>query len=112
MAGYYQNSHVFVCPSSIENSSNSLCEAQLTGTPVVASFVGGIPDLVIHNETGLLYRFEEYEMMAYQIKKIFLDDNLALRLSQQGKIVAAKRHDRRENASRLIKIYENVLSIK
>lgn len=110
MAAYYQNSHVFVCPSSIENSPNSLCEAQLIGTPSVASFVGGIPDMITHNETGLLYRFEEFEMLAFYVKCIFNDDNLAVKLSTQGKIVAAKRHNANENTSQLLKIYEQIIS--
>ena len=45
----YLKSNVFVCPSSIENSPNSLGEAQLLGVPHVASYVGGIADMMIGN---------------------------------------------------------------
>jgi len=64
MIAEYLNAHLFICPSSIENSPNSLGEAQLLGVPVIASYVGGVPDMVTHGETGLLYRFEEVEMLA------------------------------------------------
>ena len=56
MVAEFKNAHIFICPSSIENSPNSLGEAQLLGVPVVASYVGGIPDMVTHGETGLLTR--------------------------------------------------------
>lgn len=70
MCEYYLRSNVFVCPSSIENSPNSLGEAQLLRMPYVASFVGGVPEIVNWNQ-DVLYRFEEYEMLAQKICKIF-----------------------------------------
>lgn len=70
MCERYLRSNVFVCPSSIENSPNSLGEAQLLGMPYVASFVGGIPEIVAYNPE-VLYRFEEYEMLAEKICNIF-----------------------------------------
>lgn len=109
MANAYQNCHVFVCPSSIENSPNSLGEAQIIGTPLVASYVGGIPDMVKDYETGLLYRFEEYEILAYKIMEIFDNDELALRLSENEKKVAHVRHDRVINADVLYNIYNQII---
>lgn len=49
-------SNVFVCPSSIENSPNSLGEAMILGVPCVASDVGGISDMLTHNEEGFCIR--------------------------------------------------------
>jgi glycosyltransferase involved in cell wall biosynthesis len=59
----FQNCNIFICPSSIENSPNSLGEAQLIGIPTISAYVGGIPDMVIHNYSGLLYRYEEIEIL-------------------------------------------------
>lgn len=108
MAVMYATSHVFACPSSIENSPNSLGEAQLIGTPVVASYVGGVPDMVEHKKTGLLYCFKEYEILADSIMKIFADDNLASLLSKNGRIIAKKRHDAKINAETLSCIYNDM----
>lgn len=108
MAEQYRMAHLFVCPSSIENSPNSLGEAQLVGCPVVASYVGGVPDMVEHNMTGLLYRFEETEMLAAAVCKIFSDDELAKRLSTNGIKVATERHDSLKNANRMMEIYKTV----
>lgn len=110
MAEQYRMAHIFVCPSSIENSPNSLGEAQLVGTPVVASYVGGVPDMVKNEMSGLLYRFEEVEMLATAVCRIFGDDDLATHLSTNGKVVARQRHDRQKNALRTLEIYNKVIS--
>lgn len=109
MAEQYRLANVFISPSSIENSPNSLGEAQLVGCPVVASYVGGTPDMVEHGKTGLLYRFEETEMMAYNVCRIFADDSLAKVLSVQGMEAAKARHDGNANASRMLDIYRDVI---
>jgi len=103
-----QRTHIFLCPSSIENSPNSLGEAQLIGTPVIASYVGGIPDMVVDGETGLLYRFEEIEMLAENIRRVFNDNKFAVHLSENGIIAAEKRHNREENLRQTLKIYNAV----
>ncbi len=108
MCNRYLKSHVFVSPSSIENSSNSLGEAQLLGVPCVASFVGGVPDMIEHGNTGLLYRFEEIEMLAQAICDIFNDNNLAQSLSSNEQLIASERHSELENKKAMVDIYNNI----
>lgn len=111
MAERYKKSHVFVCPSSIENSPNSLGEAQLVGTPVIASYVGGVPDMVKNGETGFLYRFEEHEMLARLVCEVFGNDELATAISTRGKTEARKRHNRKSNALQTLSIYNNIIKL-
>lgn len=106
----YIKSHVFVCPSAIENSPNSVGEAQLLGTPVIASYVGGTMDMVKDNETGFLYRFEEVSLLAERVCELFADRDLCIKLSEQERMVATKRHDKNVNAEMLIKIYNDIVS--
>ena len=108
MCKRYLASHVFVCPSSIENSPNSVGEAQLLGIPCVAAYVGGIPEMVTDNETGLLYRYEEIEMLAGAICQLFSNDQLAEHLSKQGKMAAKIRHDKFINSNNLYSIYDSI----
>lgn len=100
----YLNSNLFICPSTIENSSNSLGEAQILGVPVVSSYVGGIPDMMKGNELNM-YRFEEFEMLADIICRVFANKENQEDMS----IVATERHDRRKNSLTLLSIYSNIL---
>lgn len=104
----FLDANVYVMPSAIENSSNSLCEAQILGVPVVASYCGGIPTLVDDGKTGYLYRYEEVEMMAQSIIRLFEKQDVT-ELSKAEMHIARMRHDRLVNASRLVEIYKNVL---
>ena len=99
----YLCANVFVCPSSIENSPNSLGEAQILGTPCVASYVGGIMDMMIGNE-GNLYRFEEIEMLAEKVCNIFenKDDQTDMRAT------ALHRHNPDNNSAQLFSIYKHI----
>lgn len=102
----YLDSNVFVCPSAIENSPNSVGEAQILGVPCVASYVGGIMDLMKGNEENL-YRFEEIEMLAYKICKIFADKESQVDM----RAAACRRHDPETNSERLLSIYESIISM-
>lgn len=110
MAEEYSKANVFICPSSIENSPNSVGEAQIVGVPLVASYVGGMSNMVEDGCTGLLYRFEEVEMLAENIRKIFTDDELAKTLSENGIQVAEKRHHLNVNLKQTIHIYKSIIN--
>lgn len=108
MCQRYLKSNVFVCPSSIENSPNSVGEAQLLGVPCVGSYVGGMSDMITDGETGMLYRFEEIEMLAEHISEIFLDQEFAKTLSKNEREIAAIRHNRISNSVKLKSIYDEI----
>lgn len=110
MVEKYLQANVFVCPSVIENSPNSVGEAQLLGTPVVASYVGGTMDMVKDGETGFLYRFEETSLLAERVCELFASNELCCCLSDKERIVAANRHDKNVNAETLINIYKEIIS--
>lgn len=103
----YLSANVYVMPSAIENSPNSLCEAQILGTPVIASYCGGTPTLLVDGETGYFYRFEEYEMLAQTVMRLFRCKDFS-QLSFNEREVALKRHDRSINAKELASIYSNI----
>ena len=102
----YLHSNVFICPSSIENSPNSLAEAQILGVPVLASQVGGIPDMMQGDEEHL-YRFEEVEMLAHKIVQLFeKQDEIDTEPMRQ---VALKRHNPEKIIEGLIDTYKAVM---
>ncbi len=109
MVDMFLRAHVYLLCSSIENSPNSLGEAQIVGTPTVSTYVGGVPDMVEHGKTGMMYRFEEHEMLAKYVCEIFANDDLANNLSENGRITARIRHDEKVNAERTFDIYNQIL---
>ena len=104
MKQQFLDANVYVMPSAIENSPNSLCEAQILGIPVVASYCGGAPTLLREEETGYFYRYEEYEMLAQIIIRLFNRKDFK-NLSAKERKAALARHDRKKNAKELAKIY-------
>lgn len=112
MCQRYLKSHVFVCPSSIENSPNSLGEAMILGIPCVASDVGGVSDMLKHKEEGFVYQTDAPYMLAHYVCEIFENEELALKFSKNAREHALKTHDRDENTRRLIEIYSDVLEKK
>lgn len=98
--------NVFVSASTIENSSNSLAEAQILGVPCVASFVGGTPDMICGKESGILYRCEDAVALAYLICDWFKRSE-SFNNAKMSEI-AHKRHDVLYNALQLITIYNQI----
>jgi glycosyltransferase involved in cell wall biosynthesis len=110
MARQYLRAHVFVLPSAIENSPNSLGEAMFLGVPCVASAVGGVQDMLKDREEGFLYPFDEPYMLAYYVTRLFGSDELAERFSQAARSHAAKTHDRERILKDLTAIYHSLLA--
>ena len=108
MREQYLKANVYVLPSSVENSSNSLGEAQLLGVPAIASFAGGTPSMVEDGQTGFLYRYDDTEELAYNVINVFNMQGKAEDLSQNEMRMAFVRHDRKRNAELLMKIYNTI----
>lgn len=108
MGDYFEKCNCYVLSSSIENSSNTLLEAMVVGAPIIAADVGGTNDFVTHHQEGLIYRYEEAELLAFYIKKIFENPELSCKLSA----MAQKRYTSINSraSDNLIKIYNQVIS--
>lgn len=109
MVNEYSRANCFISASSIENSPNSIGEAQIIGTPVISSFVGGVPDMVQHQQTGLLYRYEEPEMLANAIRTLFINEELAIKMSNTSIQVAENRHAKSVVKEQLLIAYNNIV---
>lgn len=106
------NSHIFVLPSAIENSSNSLGEAMLLGMPCVATNTGGTMDMLEHRKEGYLYPYTEPAMCAEYISNFFEDDELAIRMGKTARRKALERHDPEKNVTKLLEIYKEMIEEK
>lgn len=108
MCSQYLKSHVFVSPSSIENSPNSVGEAMLLGMPVVSSEVGGVANMLKTGEEGILYPYQQTAALAQAICDIFKDSERAIQMGQKARVHAQKTHNGSENYARLMEIYEQI----
>lgn len=105
MAQRICRSHVFVLPSVIENSPNTLGEAMVMGVPCVAAYVGGVPGMASDEQEALLYRADDPRMLAYQIKRLFDSPELCESLSLRAAERARRTHDPETNLNALVTAY-------
>ncbi len=110
MCARFLKTHVFLCPSAIENSPNSVGEAMLLGVPVVSANVGGVHNLVNDGKDGFLYPKDKPKRLKDSIFRIFEDDKLAISLSSNAKAHALRTHDPETNYRRLLDIYHEINS--
>lgn len=103
---------VLVHPSYIENSPNTVCEAQLLGIPVIANHVGGIASLINHKINGILVPANDPYATASSILQVCTDINLAINISKSGRQVALKRHIPQQIVNDVVSIYQKILHQK
>jgi glycosyltransferase involved in cell wall biosynthesis len=108
MCARFLKTHVFICPSAIENSPNSVGEAMLLGVPVVSSDVGGVHNLLIDKKDGILYPKNKTNQLKNAVLSIFDDDKLAMSLSSNARAHALVTHDPETNYQRLLEIYNEI----
>ena len=103
-----QESDIFIHPSYIDNSPNSVCEAQIMGLPVIATNVGGVSSIVDHMVTGILIPSNGIYELTSWIIELLDNDDLKTSLSNKAKLLAQKRHDKTKIINDLVRVYQFV----
>lgn len=75
---------VFLLPSKVEGFPNAVMEAMAAAVPVVASGVGGIPDLVRHGQNGFLHAADDVDAMARSVLTLIADAEMRARFGDAG----------------------------
>jgi len=118
MKRQFLKSSVFVCPSVLENSPNTVGEAMLLGVPVAASETGGIPDMVTDGRDGLLFPVGDERELARALRALWDRTKgadglcLAERLSGQARKTARETHDGERNYQRLVEVYGEITGVQ
>ncbi len=100
--------NVFVLPSFVENSPNSLGEAMMLGVPSVCTDTCGIPSLADDKTEVLMYEPGDAAGLCKRITDIFEDDSLCMSLSEKAVKRANETHDRLQNYKDALKIYRQI----
>lgn len=101
---------VFVLPSLNEGISNTILEAMATGLPVVATRVGGNPELIDAQSTGYLVDAGDSERLAQAIATLVLDDARRSRMSQAARRRTVERFSLEVMVQRYDDLYREVLA--
>lgn len=99
---------LYLQPSYIENSPNSIAEAQMLGLPVVATNVGGTVSMVKDGETGFLFPAKDPYLGACQIMKALENYDGATEIGYKGQKEAVERHNKNTIINSLIKLYKEL----
>jgi len=112
----HSHASVFVCPSIYEPFGLVILEAMACETPVVASRVGGIPEIVVEGETGYLVDLDPDDLdgftsvLAGRIEKLLGDPTMAARMGRAGRHRVLEHFGWPAIAAQTVKLYETVLS--
>lgn len=101
---------VYLQPSYVENSPNSVAEAQILGLPIVATNVGGTSSMVEDGKTGLLFPCTDPYMGASALLRLINELELNQRMGVAAKQVAVIRHDKDQIVNQLLSIYQEIIA--
>lgn len=107
MKEQYLAAHLFLCPSVLENSPNSLGEAMLLGVPCAAAAVGGIPSLFSERE-GILFEGGNADALAEAVLSMWEEQSRMEEYCKNARRRALCNHDADSNYHTLLEIYTDI----
>lgn len=101
---------IFLMPSQSESFGLSALEAMACGLPVVSSSVGGLPELILHNETGYIAEIGDVERMAKYVLDLLTNEKKYKTFSTNSRNRAVQHFDKELIVPKYIEYYEKVLN--
>ena len=103
----FENIDILIVTSETEGLSLAILEALASGTPIIATNVGGNPELVHENKNGFLYSFNDYKTLAQLIIKLSSDESLCKRFTQYGQQLYAEKFSMQRCSAEYIVVYKS-----
>lgn len=91
-----------------ENCPYSVMETLATGKPVIGADIAGIPELVVNNENGFTYKYDDVNELAEKMNILFKDENLVKKFGKKAKELS-KQYDKEEYYKKIERIYKYVI---
>ena len=112
IADYLGIADVSLLPSELESFGLAALEAQACEVPVVASRVGGIPEVINEGESGFMSDVGDTEKMSLDVLRLLNDEDLRQKFGKRGRELAISRYSTEKIIPQYINFYEKVLSAK
>jgi glycosyltransferase involved in cell wall biosynthesis len=109
---YIAGCDLAVAPAVEEPYGRSIVESMLVGTPVVASYSGGNPEIIEHKTTGILVEADNPEAFARWIVKLIDQPNLRSRLCDAAYETARQRHSMEAHFVKVVSVYARMLALE
>jgi sugar transferase (PEP-CTERM/EpsH1 system associated) len=103
--------HVFALPSLAEGISNTVLEAMASGLPVVATRVGGSPELVVDGETGLLVPRADPTALAQALRRYADDPQMSVRHGAAARARCEREYSLTAMVNRYVALYDELLGV-
>ncbi|MDP2939633.1 MAG: glycosyltransferase family 4 protein [Candidatus Omnitrophota bacterium] len=100
---------IFCLASLYEGMGRVILEAQVAGKPVVATRIGGIPDIVCENKTAFLVKTKDASSLAGALLKLIKDDSLRQAMSDAAEEFVSFKFSSEKMVADIIKVYEELL---
>ena len=110
VADLMRQAQVLCLPSHGEGTPNCVMEAMASGLPVVATEVGGIPDIVKSGRTGLLVKLGDGSALAEALVSLLQDSDRRIRMGNAAQDFACIHLDARKTARRLASLYRELIT--
>jgi glycosyltransferase involved in cell wall biosynthesis len=106
----YAASNLLVLPSESEGSPNVILEAMAAKLPVVATAVGGVPEIIQSGENGMLVTYGDIEALSNTLEEVISNETLQKQLRNNGFSTIQKRFSVGTYVKTLLSVYESVMA--
>ena len=104
----FAHADIYALPSYNEGFPGSILEALAMGLPIVATPVGGVPELVVHGQNGFLVEPGNVTAIAHALEALAHDPDLRIKMGSISRRLATEKFDARAKLTELFRIYDEL----